>query len=473
MLATRHPALVVIGVIIFFAAGIPRAAADDYSGQAVHRRPALRQFWRSLEEELEEDITELEPEWFHKKHLGGDWLGQRSTLADWGITPTLTYTGNVLGNPVGGKRQGIAYDHNIGVDINVDLEQLAGREGLVFHVAAAWRHGKNLSSRAIDNTFIVSNLFGGETLQLYDLSLEKSLLAGKLSVLLGRIGAGDEFLTSPLYSIFVNNAINGNPISVPINIPAFTSYPIAQWGFRAAVRPVPDWYVMTGIYNGDRTADRRSTHGADFSFRHKADIFTISEIGYLADQREDSPGLPGNYKFGGYYDAGPFPDLTRDDPDGARIKLGRPSHPRHENYGFYILADQQVYREVDAQDNQGLTLFAGATFAPQDSNTFPFFFMSGGVYHGPLPGRERDTAGFGVAYGQFSDGLNIVQRNKRHFHGTAIDGEDFEILTELTYQFELAPHFIVQPGIYYIIQPKGVSEIDNALVLGLQFAVNL
>ena len=72
MRATRHPALAVIGVIILFAAGLPHATADDYSGQAVHRRPALRQFWRRLEEELAEEVSELEPEWFQKKHLGGD-----------------------------------------------------------------------------------------------------------------------------------------------------------------------------------------------------------------------------------------------------------------------------------------------------------------------------------------------------------------------------------------------------------------
>jgi porin len=132
-----------------------------------------------------------------------------------------------------------------------------------------------------------------------------------------------------------------------------------------------------------------------------------------------------------------------------------------------------VYREIDAKDNQGLTLFAGATFAPPDINTFPFFFMSGGVYHGPIPGRERDTVGFGIAYGKFSGDLDTAQRQKHHFHGAAVDGEDFEVLTELTYQFELTPHFIVQPGIYYIIQPKGMSEIANALVVGLQFALNL
>jgi hypothetical protein len=88
--------------------------------------------------------------------MSGDWAGQRSTLAGWGITPTLTYMSDVLGNPVGGKRRGIVYDDNIGVDIDVNLEQWANLEGLVFHVSGSLRSGANLSTTAIGNTFIVS-----------------------------------------------------------------------------------------------------------------------------------------------------------------------------------------------------------------------------------------------------------------------------------------------------------------------------
>ena len=54
-----------------------------------------------------------------------------------------------------------------------------------------------------------------------------------------------------------------------------------------------------------------------------------------------------------------------------------------------------------------------------------------------------------------------------------MDVQDFELLLELTYQCELAPHLIIQPEIYYIVQPGGTSNIPNALVLGVQFAINL
>lgn len=42
----------------------------------------------------------------------------------------------------------------------------------------------------------------------------------------------------------------------------------------------------------------------------------------------------------------------------------------------------------------------------------------------------------------------------------------------LTYEFVVAPHLIVQPDIQYIIRPGGAGTIPDALVLGMQIAVN-
>jgi porin len=455
--------------------GVLPAKAADYSGPDVHRHRALRQFWRQLEEELEDQVDELEPEWFHHKHMTGDLAGQRSTFAAWGITPTLTYVSNILGNPVGGQHQKVAYDDNIGLDIDVDLEKLAGLKDLTFHVSGSFRSGRSLSKVAIANTFPVSSIFGGETIRLYELYFEQSILEDRVSLLIGRFGIGDEFLTSPLYSVFLNNAIDGNPISVPLNVPAFSSqsYPVAQWGFRAIVRPVQEWYVMAGISNGDRTLSRNSTHGVDFSFRSDADIFTVGEAGYLRNQQENATGLPGNYEFGGYYDAGPFPDLYHDKHGHSYVASGLPPRTAHNNYGFYLLIDQQIYREIDPKHNQGLIPFAGVTFAPLDINTFPFFFLAGLIYNGPIPGRDRDTAGLGIAYGQFSDELQRSQRLEQKLNGSSNGVQHFEMILELTYQIELAPHLIVQPDAQYIIRPGGTGNIPDALVLGVQIAINL
>ena len=432
------------------------AWAEDYSGSEVHRHRALRQFWRQLEQELSDELEELDPAWFHHKHMSGDWAGQRSTLATWGIVPTLTYVSNFLGNVSGGQARKVAYDDNLGLDIDVDGEKLAYWHGFTFHVSGSLRSGHSLSEVAIGNTFPVSNLFGGETLRLYELYIEQSFYSEKLSIALGRFGIGDEFATSPLYSVFVNNAIDGNPLSIPLNLPAFSaqSYPVAQWGVRTSVQLSDAWYVMTGVSNGDRTLGRNHAHGLDFAFRSHSDIFTIGEISYQHGNEDDSTSLVGNYKFGGYYDSGPFPHLYRDQRGKSYIISGLPPRVIHNNYGFYFLVDQQIFREDDKKYRQGAIPFAGITFAPANINTFPFFFLAGIIYHGLLPGRDRDTAGVGIAYGQFSHELQRSQRLIPQTNGV----QRFELSIELTYQYEITPYLILQPDMQYICRPSGTGR---------------
>jgi porin len=117
-----------------------------------------------------------------------------------------------------------------------------------------------------------------------------------------------------------------------------------------------------------------------------------------------------------------------------------------------------VYREAAAHSAQGLTPFATVTYAPSDRNTFPLFVSTGLVYQGLLPGRDRDIAAFGLAYGQFS----------RH-----LSRQVFEMVLEWTYEIGLAPWLTVQPDIQYIVRPGGTGDIPNAWVIGVQIGMNL
>lgn len=458
-------------LFVMFLWSVSYAQAQDYSGSNVHRHHALRQFWRQLEQELNDEIDEFEPAWFHHKHMSGDWAGQRSALATWGIVPTLTYVSHLLGNPSGGRSRKIAYTDNLGLDIEVDVEQLARWRGLTFHVSGSLRSGRSLSKVAIGNTFPVSNLFGGETLRFYELYVEQSFSHDSVSIVIGRFGIGDEFATSPLYSLFLNNAIDGNPLSISLNIPAFSaqSYPVAQWGIRTKAQLSEAWSVMAGISNGDRTVSRNHSHGLDFAFRSNADIFTIGEIRYHYGHDDDATSLIGNYKFGGYYDAGPFLDLYYDRDGRAYITSGLPPHKAQQNYGLYFLVDQQIFREDDETHRQGLIPIVGVTFAPADINLFPFFFLAGIVYHGPILGRDRDTLGVSIAYGQFSHDLQRSQRLAQPVNTV----QRFELAIELTYQYEATPHLILQPDVQYIVRPGGTGRIPDALMIGFQIAINL
>jgi len=64
-----------------------------------------------------------------QQHLLGDWYGARTSLEDHGVTPTLTFVTDALGNPIGGVRQGFRGASNLGLNLRFDLEKLFGLAG--------------------------------------------------------------------------------------------------------------------------------------------------------------------------------------------------------------------------------------------------------------------------------------------------------------------------------------------------------
>jgi len=53
-----------------------------------------------------------------RQHLLGDWDSARSWLDERGVTTTLTFVSDALGNPTGGRRQGFSAGNNLGLDLN-------------------------------------------------------------------------------------------------------------------------------------------------------------------------------------------------------------------------------------------------------------------------------------------------------------------------------------------------------------------
>jgi len=94
---------------------------------------------------------------------------------------------------------------------------------------------------------------------------------------------------------------------------------------------------MVGVYNNDPTLGDNSKHGADWSLRGPP--FAIAEIGLRINQGAGATGLPGNYKLGGFYQGGTFPDLFRDVLGGSAVLSGLPRRVQHGNGGFYFLLD--------------------------------------------------------------------------------------------------------------------------------------
>jgi porin len=408
--------------------------------------------------------------WLAQEYMFGNWGGLRTKLLNLGITPSITFATDVLGNPVGGKRHALREFDNLGLDVKVDFGKLAGLEGTQFHVSASQLSGTNLSQNDIGNVFNVAQLCCGPAFRLVHVYLEQSLWQDQFNIRLGRIVAGDEFLSSPLYGLFVQEGINANPVGIFFNAPGVTFYPIATWGLRLRAKPVESFYVMAGVFNGDSSLGDNKKHGVDFSMR--GPLFTIAEVGYQFNQGKGDTGLPGNYKIGAYYDNGRFADFLRDVRGGIAALSGLPPRTTRGNAGFHILIDQMVYREGGPESKQGLTKFAALLVAPDKNvSTFPLFINSGLVYRGLIPGRDKDVAASGVVYGKFSDRLRRAQRVKKLFD-PSIGVQRYELALEWTYMIQVTPWLQFQPDIQYIIKPGGTGKIQNALVLGFQLALS-
>ena len=416
-------------------------------------------------------------EWFDGNALTGDWWGVRNFLDDSGVELSASYTNNIAGNPVGGMTQSFAYADNFSFGMQLDFEKLIKWQGLTLTVSALDRNGSNLSARNIGNQFTVQQVYGTETVVFYALVLEQRLLEDKLGIKLGRFSTGDDFASSPLYWLYMNNGIDGNPQALPVNT-AFTSYPASVWGARLRVDPSPEWFAMGGIYQATSLNLYRD-HGLDWSINNSDGVLMIGQVGWtpeffkkpaaaskpsdgksLAEGKTVKPvspdagmqGLPGHYWFGAYYSPWQFAQFGS-------------TETASNSYGFYWHADQMVWQEEPGSD-QGLTLWSAFVLSPQQNiSKLPFQVNSGIVYKGLVPARDHDTTMLGFVYGNFSDDYAGTVA------ATGAGTPSYEIALEAGYRIQVTKFAYIQPNVQWIINPGGTGNIPNALVLGAQMNV--
>lgn len=416
-------------------------------------------------------------EWFDGNALTGDWWGVRNFLDDSGVELSASYTNNIAGNPVGGMTQSFAYADNFSFGMQLDFEKLIKWQGLTLTVSALDRNGSNLSARDIGNQFTVQQVYGTETVVFYALVLEQRLLEDKVGIKLGRFSTGDDFASSPLYWLYMNNGIDGNPQALPVNT-AFSAYPASVWGARLRVDPSPEWFAMGGVYQATSLNLYRD-HGLDWSMNKSDGVLMIGQVGWtpeffkkpvaaskpsdgksLAEGKTTRPvsadaemrGLPGHYWFGAYYSPWQFAQFGS-------------TETASNSYGFYWHADQMIWQEEPGSD-QGLTLWSAFVLSPQQNiSKLPFQVNSGIVYKGLVPARDQDITMLGFVYGNFSD----------DYAGTvAASGAgtpSYEIALEAGYRIQVTKFAYIQPNVQWIINPGGTGNIPNALVLGAQMNV--
>jgi len=382
--------------------------------------------------------------WIEEPPMAGNWFGARDVLNGWGINPRIRYGTDLQASVAGGRRRGEAYAGELDVGIDVDMGKLAGLRGLRLNVSGNWASGTDLSLD-IGNTFNVGQYFDGQRVRLANMYLAESLFDGRLDFKAGRFSTGADFLNSPIDFPLVNDALNPILFAVQENVPGVTAAPNVTWGGRIVGQPTPALSLSAGAFYSDPTLNQLTDNGTEFGISSAAGYFVIGEVGYSVHAENNAPGLHGRYRLGGYYDSNQYASLS----DPGRRQTG--------NYGFYVIAEQMVFREGGPGSVQGLSLFGALIYAPQASiNPLPWFGSAGASYRGLVPGRQRDIAAFALYYGGFSRYL---------------PGQTYEMVLEWTYAIAVGRRLTVQPDIQYVINPGGVSSIGNAVVLGVQLAI--
>lgn len=387
------------------------------------------------------------------EHLTGDWKGARSFLDRHGFTLMPYYYIDVVGNPVGGKAHGIAQASWLGVDLNFDFEKMAGWNGLSFFNSWAFLFGNNLSTEKIQNDFWVQELFYIETIILDSLFIKGSYPDIGLTFKIGRIHQADDFATSALYRYYVNIAFDSNPVSLLYNT-VFTVTPVAVWGVYFEYQPFDFLIGKLGIYDGninETIAD--FDHGMHFDFKSQEGIMLITEWDYLL-----RGSWPGAYKLGAMYQTG------KDDPFTGELFGPGTRATQNEvqgDYNLYFTMEQTIYR---GDQDQALQIFGTLLYGPKSKNLFPFFYSAGLIYSG-FPLRNTDVLAFGFARGQYSADLRKIEEMDD------MPPQHAEMAFELNYRFQFTPYFYLTPTLQYIVDPKGISSVPNALVIGFESGI--
>ncbi|MDR3631279.1 MAG: carbohydrate porin [Desulfocapsaceae bacterium] len=424
----------------------------------------------------------------------GDMGGLRTVLGNYGITFGLTETSEVLGNTTGGLHRGFAYEGLTTMTLTMDTDKAFNWSGGTFNVSALQIHGRNLSADNLDNLQTVSGIEASDSTRLWELWFQQAFLDGKADLKIGQQSIDQEFMTSQCSSLYVNTMMGWPMVPSADLYAGGPAYPLSSLGVRLQGQPTESLKLLGGVFNDNPPggpfnddSQLRGNEASGVRFNLNTGALFIGEVQYLVNPpsgdkntpSKDTGGLPGTYKLGAWYDTGNFFDQRFDTGGLSLANPASNSHPRTYggNFSIYSVADQMVWRQSDGPRSIGV--FARIMGAPADRNLIDWSLNAGVNLKGLVPGRDDDTFGIGYGWAHVSNQASDLDRDTGVFKGTVYPIRDSEQFIEVTYQYQVAPWWIIQPDMQYIINPGGglsnplnpSERIGNELVVGIRTTI--
>jgi porin len=403
----------------------------------------------------------------HFLSMAADYL--QASNSPVGVDFFVDYFGVFQGNPVGGQSQSFAYSQYL--PFGFEWKEPLGWRGGSLRVSAVSGAGQNLSE-SIGNAFTVSQAWDGNTLFLYQAYLVQKAFDDRLEIGIGRVAASQFFATLPAFDLLVTGGLNPVPVALELNS-AFTGSASASWFGGARWLPMEEISLTAGVFQARADlGETGSYNGLDLGLDPNDGTFGVVEIGWTPNSKEftavqedrnftrgrrelhgDGGGLPGIYKLGAY---------VSNEPQ-ASYPGGWSGSP----FGFYAIGQQTLWEQSPGQKQTSqFSVFGGVVWSPPSSVTeMPVDGFAGTVWRGPWSQRPADHLYTSWQIGSFSE--PYAQSVGQSSSGA------FESVLNAGYIIQITKEFSVQADIQYIIQPGGFGQANNALVLGLQIALEL
>jgi porin len=411
------------------------------------------------------------PSIWEQDTLTGDWSGARTALKNQGIDITLNYIGETLAVLSGGINRAVSYEGRAEFSVDADLDKLIGWTGGTAHVTVFNIHSsRNNVVANVGSLADPSNIDALSTTRLYTAWFEQNF-ADRFSVRAGQLGADDEFIASPTAGGLINGTFGWAGVLAANMTSGGPAYPLATPGARVKAMTTENLSVLAAVFSGDPAGkpcglSAQECNETGTTFSTTGGTLWMGEVQYVTNQGKKAIGMPGVYKLGGWYATTDFADQRFGvNGAGARVLLSDPTvaGPLNHtgNWGVYGVADQMVARAND----RSLNLFLRGGVSPSDRNLISYYVDGGAGIKGLVAGRADDVLTFGVAYAAISKDAAAADSDLLNANGPPQAIRDREVVFELSYAAQIAPWWIVQPDLQYIVHPGGnVADPNNANV---------
>lgn len=386
------------------------------------------------------------------QYLLGDWNGKRTELAQQGVK----FEANLLTDTAyladGGRNEGAdpLTSAQLWLGTQLDMEKLAGWDGVTVRAVATARQGQSTSVRDLQGDAAqwanVQGTFGrgNQDSRLTELSIEKNYKDQGLSIKAGRLGLGMDF--NVMACDFASTAFCAAQMGKwQSNI--WMNTPVAQWGARVKQQLNPEVAVQVGVYEFNPDNGNGAKEGQGWSLdTDNADGVTIpAEVIWTPKSLVN--GLPGSYRVGGMYN-------TADDV--ANQKDVATGEGKNRTFAGWLAVEQQLTSTGNGR--QGLHSFANFTWHDRDTNKVDNSQQLGLKYIGLVDSQPNDILGLAV---------NRVHVNDRFADSRPVYDASAEYNIELNYSYNATKWLMLRPNLQYVINPGSSNQVDNALVLGL------